>query len=730
MSIQSDKVVTLGDAQVLYDDLADRVVGLKSAINAELNPKTYTGWESGLYAPTSGDDYPSDIWIRKQTKYGISNGVCRINTNSGYKMRVYAWEGTTYIGDYKTDGTFKKTTTDYNIVTEFNCSLFPAYTFKIAIRREPASDQIQTSEGNNAIYNYFTDETLTVAHKAADAQATGVSINELKDFEEGTFDYITQFLDADNKTSGQYYYANLTTTGSASGYCTFQPVDVKAGVTYTLQNVRPHFCNFKTGSTVTTLDAADAGTANKTISYTPESDGQLYITGGDSANVMLFDADYRQTDYIYGKFYYTIKSDALGKKIEEDNCTFFKECEQYLKSANASSGYWTISNNRIDWSSNDNTKRYAAIKLKKDVTYSFTHVYGYFTIITDASGNVIERLTSNVSNNFSGTYTPSVDCWCYVSIMNTQYEVAMMCNDVEFRPSSYTEGVYYTYLDVNEKTKEINLHVKTDGTGDYTSVVSAVNYANAQSGSYPINIYIHPGDYNILTELGGDDFIDTIASSTDERQGLCLKRNNVNLIGVGYVVLRFEMPGTVTKTQSTRVSCLNLREFSNRVENLTLIAKNCRYVIHDETNGGNPYIHRVMKNLRCIHKGNASGLWEYPTVLGGGAGGGSTYDIINCQFITASYMQAFSYHTNTNEQASFFNIDGCVGSCNSSSGISFRFSYHGTGRTGICVANVKNCSGNGQTVVQAEASGDTDNNIEMYVNGWETIEMIPVTGNE
>lgn len=32
MSIQSDKVVTLGDAQVLYDDLADRVVGLKSAL--------------------------------------------------------------------------------------------------------------------------------------------------------------------------------------------------------------------------------------------------------------------------------------------------------------------------------------------------------------------------------------------------------------------------------------------------------------------------------------------------------------------------------------------------------------------------------------------------------------------------------------------------------------------------------------------------------------------------
>ena len=562
---------------------------------------------------------------------------------------------------------------------------------------------------------------------------TGIS-NHISTFEDDTFNYIIQFLDVSKKTSGQFYYANNITTGTASGLCTFPPVDVEAGKTYTLVNVRTHFCNFKSGSTITTLDGSDAGTVNKTVTYVPQSNGQLYITGGDSANVMLFDADYRQNNYVFGGFNYKIKTDALGKSVTPENCTFFKECVQYLKSADALSGYWNIksSDNTVDWSSNDNMKRYAGIKLTKDVAYSFVHVYGYFCLIADSSGNVIQRLTTDLSSDYSTQFTPSADCYAYVSIHVNQFEKAMLCNDTEYLPDEYTEGGYYTYLTAKAGIEEINLHVKTDGTGDYDSVVAAVAFANAQSGTYPINIYIHSGDYDILDELGGDDFISTIADSADERQGLVLKRHNVNLIGVGYVVLRYELPNTVTYVQSQRTSCLNMREYSNAVSNMTLIAKNCRYVIHDETNGGNPFIHRVMKNLRCIHKGNQSGLWEYPTVMGGGAGGGSVYDVINCQFITGTYKQAFSYHSNTNEQASFFNIDGCVGSVNNSNnnGISFRFSYHGTGRTGISVANVKNCSGNGVTTVQAETSGDTNNNIEMYVNGWEDIEPIPVTGNE
>lgn len=419
--------------------------------------------------------------------------------------------------------------------------------------------------------------------------------------------------------------------------------------------------------------------------------------------------------------------------ISEENCTFFKKCEQYLKVENASLGFWNISGGSARKSASENTHAFEPFKLKGGETYRFIDVYGYFSLIANQDGSNAVRLTDNITNNWSGTYTPVNDCYLFASAHNNYFGTsAMIINSTKYLPDEYIEGVYYTYLTANTEYKTLDIHVKKDGTGDYTSVVNAVNFANSQKGNYPINIYIHTGDYDILDELGGNDFLTTVLDSVDERQGLVLKANNINLIGVGLVTLRYELPDNVEYYQSSRTSCLNLREFSNRVENLTLIAKNCRYAIHDETNGGNPYIHRVMKNLRCIHKGNAEGLWPYPTVMGGGAGGGSTYDVINCQFITSAYHQAFSYHSGANEEASMFNIDGCVGSVKNDapSKISFRLSYHGTNRKGVSVGNIKNCSGNGQTVVQPESSGDTDNNIEMYVNGWETIEPIEVNGNE
>ena len=559
-------------------------------------------------------------------------------------------------------------------------------------------------------------------------------IGELNSFRDKTFNYIEQLLDVDTKTSGKYYYPNNTTIGSAAGYCIFPPIALKKDKTYTLVNIRPIFTTYKIGDTATSLDPSDAGTTNKTMTFTPSDDGYIYVTGGDSANVMLFTADYRQDTYILGKFDYTIKPEAIKENsINNTKCDFFKKCIQYLESSKATNGYYNIgSNNKVSKSSNENTKAYEPIKLYAGVTYKFIDMYGYFCIIADDAGNVIERVTDIVNNVITLDYTPSVDCYLYATVHILYYEsTAMFTNSSKYYPDHYIEGLYYTYLDANlDINQPLEIHVKQDGTGDYTKVVDAVNFANSQKGARPINIYIHAGDYDLLDELGGNAFINTIDDSADERQGLCLKADNVNLIGVGYVILRYELPDTVTYNQSRKTSCLNMREFSNSVENMTLIAKNCRYTIHDETNGGNPFIHRVMKNLRCIHKGNYSGLWEYPTVMGGGAGGGSTYDIINCQFITSSYMRAFSYHSNTNEQASFFNIDGCVGSVNAPTGISFRLSYHGTGRTGVSIGNIKNCSGNGRVVVEPETSGDTDNNIEMYINGWGNIEPIEVTGNE
>lgn len=582
-----------------------------------------------------------------------------------------------------------------------------------------------------------TDKTLSIENMPADAKKTGDEVNAIKN----TLTALaTRQTVATTKKEG-FYVSDGQYVASDATSCIYVVDLTKIGeetaldLTISGSSNRCRFLYTATLANDVTIGTSgtyvDNGNDTKSVSI-PYSTWSLY-------NTLCICTNYR-TDEPYASVEVkgtsvTLNTNVIDSgSITDDKCSFFKRCEQMLRTADATNDtFWNISSGKASTSSGSGQKSFARIKLTKGITYRFVDVYGYFCIITDADGNNAVRLTDVVTTQWSGYYTPSADCYIYMTVKDSYFgTTAMLLNDATYLPNAYTEGEYYTYFIGNIPNKQVDIHVKKDGTGDYTSVVDAVNFANSQKGNYTINIYVHTGDYDILEELGGDDFLETVLDSVDERQGLVLKADNINLIGVGLVTLRYELADDVDYYQSSRTSCLNLREFSNKVENLTLIAKNCRYTIHDETNGGNPYIHRVMKNLRCIHKGNASGLWAYPTVMGGGAGGGSTYDVINCQFITSSYHRAFSYHSGANQEASMFNIDGCIGSVkgDAPTKVSFRLSYHGTGRTGVSVGNIKNCSGNGQAIVEPEVSGDTDNNIEMYVNGWETIEPITLTGNE
>ena len=265
------------------------------------------------------------------------------------------------------------------------------------------------------------------------------------------------------------------------------------------------------------------------------------------------------------------------------------------------------------------------------------------------------------------------------------------------------------------------IEVKKSG-GDYNSVTEAINYANSLGGV--IDIYIYDGVYDVYAEQGGDAWIATISHSQGERQGLHLA-DNVNLYGVGHVELRFELPDNITYDQSRSVSCLNLWN-SNTIENIDFYAKNCRYAIHDETDGGNHNIKRVVKNCRLEHLGSADGLWQSPTAMGGGASGGSQYDWINCQFITHKFFQAFSYHTNHNETPSHFNIDGCVGLCLEYTGVepvrSFCAQYYGENHIGKSIFNFKNCTGNGDVVKRAQTADSVDH-IEVYNNAYNKITL-------
>ena len=411
---------------------------------------------------------------------------------------------------------------------------------------------------------------------------------------------------------------------------------------------------------------------------------------------------------------------------------------QYLKLSDLDSGKyynWYSGNPSMSIIAHDAYSIYKTpIPVKSGQTINYENIDMAFTVVTTIDNELIGKLNNLTGKTYgTGMYTVEQDCLVYVTHKNVD-EPAMLTVDCEI-PNEYTEGlISATFAPMSRKMFEMIktgigynplpvITVKKDGSGDYTNVVDAVNYAN--SLDIGADIYVYDGVYDILDELGGNTFLASVSRNGTfaERQGLRLS-DNVNLYGVGRVIFNYLLPDTVTYVQSQCTSCINLYG-SNRIENIEFYAKNCRYACHDETNGGNPYIKRYVKNCRFVHYGNADGLWEYPTVMGGGAGGGSQYDWVNCQFITTAYNQAFSYHTNYEKKPSKFNIDGCVGICMSETGNSFRCSYHGTGQDGKTIFNFKNCSGNGRVIKQAETAGSTDH-IEMYNTGYVQITDISV----
>lgn len=150
---------------------------------------------------------------------------------------------------------------------------------------------------------------------------------------------------------------------------------------------------------------------------------------------------------------------------------------------------------------------------------------------------------------------------------------------------------------------------KKDGTGNFTKVNDALEYAKTLNKKVNINIY--SGEYDVLEELGGQTWIDSLTDANGERQGLQLY-DNVKLIGHGDVIIKLIMPDSITKKQSTLI--LTINTFGNGgFENIHFIAKNTRYVCHDEMNNQTHNINRYVNNCIFEHLGNKETLWEYYT---------------------------------------------------------------------------------------------------------------------
>ena len=174
VAINTDTTLTVAgmaaDAKATGDELND----LKS--NLYILSTNADAWTQGTISAATGANAASTTRIRT-TRLGSE--VLGVIINSGYTALIYAYSGETYIGNWNGESFIKATSgnvwfNDSIIFSQINRN----YEYRIAVKKI-TDETINVNDYTNIQFITFTDKTLSLPGKAADAEETGIRINRI-----------------------------------------------------------------------------------------------------------------------------------------------------------------------------------------------------------------------------------------------------------------------------------------------------------------------------------------------------------------------------------------------------------------------------------------------------------------------------------------------------------------------------------------------------------------------
>ena len=215
----------------------------------------------------------------------------------------------------------------------------------------------------------------------------------------------------------------------------------------------------------------------------------------------------------------------------------------------------------------------------------------------------------------------------------------------------YTNQIYYyaddlriqadnnkTLAEILSASKSI-FTVRKDGSGDYTSLVEAINYIN-DNNIMDAKVYIGEGEWDIVDELGSA-YMEAVTSNPST-WGLVLK-NRVHLIGSSNSIITCLYAGTNQNTHQY-FSVFNAGKYGFTIENLNIEDDNIRYTVHDDRGSDSHNEQYINKYINCSMK-HTNGM--YGDCIGGGLGINGLIEIRGCNFEgDANVSRLVYYHGN------------------------------------------------------------------------------------
>ena len=166
--------------------------------------------------------------------------------------------------------------------------------------------------------------------------------------------------------------------------------------------------------------------------------------------------------------------------------------------------------------------------------------------------------------------------------------------------------------------------VKKDGSGDFASLVSAINHVN-NNNIMDATIYIGEGEWDIVDELGST-YMESVTSSPST-WGLVLK-NRVRLIGSSNSIVKANYTGSNTNTKQY-FSVFNAGKLGFTLENVNIEDSGIRYSVHDDRGSDSFNEQYANRYINCSMK-HTNG--QYTDCIGGGLGINGLIEIANCYF--------------------------------------------------------------------------------------------------
>lgn len=426
-------------------------------------------------------------------------------------------------------------------------------------------------------------------------------------------------------------------------------------------------------------------------------DGNNYNTAGNSVRKQITNIHYE----LEGNYALEIK-----ELLQTSNATFGKYYSHNTNNIGEGSAYVI----------------FEPINVFPGITYILKNCMPYFSnvIYDDNTKNSLTEISNPMTvANFE--FTPIKCGKLYITCGKVHWDnnIVMMSNGT---PKWSIHNNNNKYLDSKLYENDIiknEIYVSNDGTGDFIKVVDAINSVPNFSKNQYI-IYVKEGTYDLLSELGGDTFLNSINENSGNRNGLDLISKNVKIVGIGNVILNMLIPDEKT-TQYTaeKISAIECA-YNCELENLTINVQNCRYGIHDETGNNSNYANSIhkFKNIKVKHLGNREDVWQSTAAFAAGTSSGCIYEFKDCRFIASDYL-AWSMHNNENQSPITVSFDGCVFNGRyqfngDNFSLSVKFGYY-KNNTNFNNVFIKNCIASYKIGVRKEISNvESDNVWNLY----------------